>query len=166
MEIQSVSIALGLTLLAGLSTGLGSALAFFAKRTNTKLLSVALGFSAGVMIYVSFVELFPEARQCLVSEMGEVSGYWIAVLAFFAGIIFIGVIDNLRIWNRTLDDSEIAGLFDEFSTCGSACIHDADNNPCDGVISTIELMAYITVWIGTPGTSIKDLMEVINLWRG
>jgi len=87
--------AFGLTLLAGLSTGLGSALAFFAKRTNTKLLSVALGFSAGVMIYVSFVELFPNAQKSLVSELGPVAGYWTTVLAFFGGIVFIAIIDRL-----------------------------------------------------------------------
>src|SRR3972149_1225213 len=95
MGFQSVPIALGLTLLAGLSTGFGSALAFFAKRTNTKLLSVALGFSAGVMIYVSFVEIFPRAKDALVVELGQTGGYWAAVLAFFAGVIFIGIIDKL-----------------------------------------------------------------------
>jgi ZIP family zinc transporter len=95
MESQKVLIAFGLTVLAGLSTGLGSALAFFAKRTNTKLLSVALGFSAGVMIYVSFVELFPNAKDSLVAELGRVTGYWITVLAFFGGIVFIAIIDKL-----------------------------------------------------------------------
>ena len=95
MESQNVLAAFGLTLLAGLSTGLGSALAFFAKRTNTKLLSVALGFSAGVMIYVSFVELFPNAKNSLVAELGPVAGYWTTVLAFFGGIVFIAIIDKL-----------------------------------------------------------------------
>jgi len=95
MEFQNVLIAFGLTLFAGLSTGFGSALAFLAKRTNTKLLSVALGFSAGVMIYVSFVEIFPKAKDCLVVELGRVGGYWTTVLAFFAGIVFIGIIDRL-----------------------------------------------------------------------
>ncbi len=88
-------IAFGLTLLAGLSTGFGSALAFLAKRTNTKLLSVALGFSAGVMIYVSFVEIFPKAKESLVAELGRAGGYWTTALAFFAGIVFIAVIDRL-----------------------------------------------------------------------
>ena len=95
MELQSVLLAFGLTLFAGLSTGFGSALAFFAKRTNTKLLSAALGFSAGVMIYVSFVEIFPKAKDSLVAELGQVAGYWVTVLAFFAGVIFIGIIDKL-----------------------------------------------------------------------
>ena len=86
MESQKVLIAFGLTALAGLSTGLGSDLAFFAKRTNTKLRSVALGFSAGVMIYVSSVELFSNAKDSFVDELGRVTGYWITVLAFFGGI--------------------------------------------------------------------------------
>ncbi len=95
MEFQNVLMAFGLTLFAGLSTGIGSAMAFFAKRTNTKLLSIALGFSAGVMIYVSFVEIFPKARQCLTVELGQVGGFGVTVLAFFAGIIFVGAIDRL-----------------------------------------------------------------------
>ena len=81
--------------IAGLSTGIGSALAFFAKRTNTKVLSVALGFSAGVMIYVSFVEIFPKAKECLIGELGEAGGFWVTVLAFFGGIIFIAILDKL-----------------------------------------------------------------------
>ena len=95
MELQNVLIAFGITLFAGLATGLGSALAFLAKRTNTKFLSAALGFSGGVMIYVSFVEIFPKAHDALAVELGEVGGYWVTVLSFFAGILFIGIIDKL-----------------------------------------------------------------------
>ena len=87
--------AFALTLFAGLSTGIGSAMAFFAKRTNTKFLALSLGFSAGVMIYVSFVEIFQKARITLVDEYGTLAGTWYAVLAFFAGILFIGLIDKL-----------------------------------------------------------------------
>ncbi|MFA7673618.1 MAG: zinc transporter ZupT, partial [Clostridia bacterium] len=53
----NIYFAFALTLLAGLSTGIGSLIAFFAKKTNTKFLSLSLGFSAGVMIYVSMVEI-------------------------------------------------------------------------------------------------------------
>lgn len=95
MEFRTVLIAFGLTLFAGLATGVGSALAFFARRTNTRTLSTALGFSAGVMIYVSFVEIFFKAKECLVAELGEVKGYWATAIAFFAGMFFIGVIDKL-----------------------------------------------------------------------
>ena len=95
MEFKVVAIAFGLTLFAGLSTGIGSALAFFAKRTNTKFLSIALGFSAGVMIYVSFTEMFFEARKHLVAGTGEVFGNWLTVISFFGGIFVIAVIDRL-----------------------------------------------------------------------
>ncbi len=92
---DNVLFALGLTLLAGLSTGIGSLIAFFAKKTNTKLLSMALGFSAGIMIYISMVELFYESRDLLISVLGKTSGPWITVAAFLGGIVFIGVIDRL-----------------------------------------------------------------------
>ena len=63
MEEHNILIPLLLTLGAGLATGIGSAIAFFAKRTNKRLLSFSLGLSGGVMIYVSFVELFQQASR-------------------------------------------------------------------------------------------------------
>lgn len=95
MEFQNISIAFGLTVFAGLSTGIGSALAFFAKRTNTKLLSIALGFSAGVMIYVSFVEIFYKGKESLVADLGEIGGNCATVTAFFGGIFLIALIDKV-----------------------------------------------------------------------
>ena len=95
MNTENILIPFALTLFAGLSTGIGSTLAFFAKRTNTKLLSTALGFSAGVMIYISFIEIFPKAKECLITELGPIQGYWATVTAFFTGIIFIAIIDKL-----------------------------------------------------------------------
>ena len=56
--MDNVLLAFGLTVFAGLSTGIGSAIAFFAKTTSKKFLSISLGFSAGVMIYaVSYTHL-------------------------------------------------------------------------------------------------------------
>ena len=95
MDFQTVALAFGLTLFAGLSTGIGSALAFFTKRTNTKFLSIALGFSAGVMIYVSFTEMFSVAQDFLTAELGEISGNWLTVLSFFLGIFLAALIDKL-----------------------------------------------------------------------
>ena len=94
-SFETVMFAFGLTLFAGLSTGIGSAIAFFAKQTNTKFLSVSLGFSAGVMIYVSFVEILAKARANLSFELGDRVGYWATVAAFFAGILIIAIIDKL-----------------------------------------------------------------------
>ena len=95
LETNNVLLAIGLTVFAGLATGVGSLIAFFAKRTNTKFLSVALGFSGGVMIYVSFVEILFEARKSLTGALGETSGSWITVFAFFGGILLIAMIDKL-----------------------------------------------------------------------
>ncbi len=94
-ELKEILIAFGLTLFAGLSTGIGSAIAFFTKHTNTKFLSIALGFSAGVMIYVSFVEIFFKAKESLVDALGLVNGSWLTVVSFFGGISLIAIIDKL-----------------------------------------------------------------------
>jgi zinc transporter, ZIP family len=91
----NISIAFGLTLFAGLSTGIGSAIAFFAKKTNVKFLSVSLGFSAGVMIYISFIEIFFKAREILSGEIGMQMGYFITIVAFFVGMTLIAVIDKM-----------------------------------------------------------------------
>lgn len=93
--MTNVMMAFALTLFAGLSTGIGSALAFFTKQTNKKFLSAALGFSAGVMIYVSFIEIFTKAKDSLELVYGYEKGYWFTVMAFFAGIIIMGIIDKL-----------------------------------------------------------------------
>lgn len=91
----SILIPLLLTLGAGLATGIGSAIAFFTRRTNRKLLSFSLGLSAGVMIYVSFVELFAQAGERLGEVMGPQAGMGCAALSFFGGILVIGIIDRL-----------------------------------------------------------------------
>ncbi len=77
-----------------MSTGIGSAIAFFTKRTNTKFLSIALGFSAGVMIYVSFVEILPQAFA-LAQQAQKSNSDAFVVLAFFIGIAVIFLIDML-----------------------------------------------------------------------
>jgi len=94
MDFTNVLNAFLLTLFAGLSTGIGSALAFFSKKTNTRFLSVSLGFSAGVMIYVSFVEILFKASESLTLVYGENKGWWLTVAAFFGGILFIAIIDR------------------------------------------------------------------------
>lgn len=95
MDTSRVIYAFSLTMFAGLATGLGSALALFTDRTKTKFLSVALGFSAGVMIYVSFIDIFRKAEEALISGMGEKSGSWATVGGFFFGMLFIAAIDKL-----------------------------------------------------------------------
>ncbi|HON18983.1 MAG TPA: ZIP family metal transporter, partial [Salinivirgaceae bacterium] len=93
-NLATIITAFALTLFAGLSTGIGSTIAFFSKHTNTKFLSLALGFSAGVMIYVSFVEIFSKARESLVDEIGLQLGSWVTVASFFGGMAIIALIDK------------------------------------------------------------------------
>jgi len=91
---NTILFAFLLTLFAGLSTGIGSLMAFISKEFNHKFLAGSLGFSAGVMIYVSFVEIFPEAKKSLVTLYGYKTGYLYTTIAFFAGIILIALIDK------------------------------------------------------------------------
>lgn len=88
-------LAFGLTLLAGLSTGIGGVIALLTKKTSTRFLSVSLGFSAGVMLYVSMIEIFAEAQRILGQAVGLKKGAAFTVAAFFGGMLFIGLIDKL-----------------------------------------------------------------------
>ncbi len=93
--MKDVWIALGLTVFAGMATGIGSAIAFMANRTNYRFLSVATGFSAGVMLYVSFVEIFYKGTHALTATYGEYWGHWVNAASFFGGILLMGLVDNL-----------------------------------------------------------------------
>ena len=88
-------LAFGLTLIAGLSTGIGSLIALLSKKTDTRFLSASLGLSAGVMIYVSFMELMPESVKLLSGIYSEQKASVYMLLAFFIGIGLIALIDFL-----------------------------------------------------------------------
>jgi len=91
--LQNIILALALTLFAGMATGIGSALAFFAKKTDYRFLSISTGFSAGVMLYVSFVEIFYKGVDSFVAVYGDYWGHWVNAASFFGGILLIAVID-------------------------------------------------------------------------
>ncbi|MGT2895294.1 zinc transporter ZupT [Streptococcus entericus] len=92
---DNLLVAFLLTALAGLSTGIGSLIAFVTRSDNKKFLSISLGFSAGVMIYVSFIEIFPKAQEFLSHQLGDRAGTWATVAGFFGGILLIALIDKL-----------------------------------------------------------------------
>lgn len=92
---SNLLFAFSLTLMAGLATGIGSLIAFLTTRTNKAFLSISLGFSAGVMIYVSMVEIFVKAKDALVNELGYERGYTMTVVGFFFGILLIAIIDRV-----------------------------------------------------------------------
>ncbi len=91
---HDIIIALLLTTVAGLSTGIGALVAFFTRATDTRVLSAALGLSAGVMVYVSMMELLPEAFATLGRAFDERTGEAVTLLTFFGGIALIALIDH------------------------------------------------------------------------
>lgn len=95
MEQDNLIYALLLTLFAGLSTGVGSLIALIAHKTNKAFLAFSLGLSAGVMIYVSFVELFAHSQSNLVDVFGDKLGVIYAVISLFGGIGLIAIADLL-----------------------------------------------------------------------
>ena len=92
---SQIVFAFALTAVAGLSTGIGSLIALISKKTNKNFLSLSLGFSAGIMIYVSFMEMMPTALEELCAIYGDKEGNFYLILAFFAGILLINLIDFL-----------------------------------------------------------------------
>lgn len=91
----NVLLAFGLTLGAGLATGIGSAMALVGRRSSGTFLSASLGLSAGVMIYVSFVEILAHSRTALVGRLGAGPGGWVALAAFFGGILLMALVDRI-----------------------------------------------------------------------
>lgn len=110
MDNQIVLTAFLLTLFAGLSTGIGSLISLIAKRTNTNFLSFSLGFSAGVMIYISFMEMLPNSLKMLTESFGEKTANLYTFLALFGGIAFIALIDFLI--PKSSNPHEIQGVED------------------------------------------------------
>ena len=108
--ISSILRAFALTLAAGLSTGIGSSIAFLSKKENHLFLSVSLGFSAGVMIYVSMIEMFPKAQTDLSSVYGQRMGSALTVLSFFAGMALIAIPDRILPLNETPSGTQSSSL--------------------------------------------------------
>jgi ZIP family zinc transporter len=90
-----VLLAFAVTTGAGLATGIGAAVGLFAKRTNHLFLALALGFSAGVMIYVSFVEIVPKAIEFLTIDHGEGGALMWMSVAFLSGLLLMAFLYRL-----------------------------------------------------------------------
>jgi len=92
--LGNIALAFLLTIIAGLATGIGGLVALFSKTANKKFLSVSLGFSAGVMIYISLVEILPRAIAETTLAQGDKVGMIVAIAAFFGGMLLIALIDK------------------------------------------------------------------------
>jgi len=96
LPFETILFAFTLTLLAGMSTSIGAVLAFFSKSKNYTILSLGLGFSAGVMIYVSFVEILAKSKESFtLLYSNAITGEALSVLCFFAGILLSATIDKM-----------------------------------------------------------------------
>ena len=104
-----------LSLLAGLCTGIGAAVALFVRKTDTRLLTFALGASAGVMVYISFMELMPAATRLL---GGAEAGKWPLILAFFGGMALACIIDRLIPEDENPHEVHDAAELDRVQTTG------------------------------------------------
>ncbi|TXT53248.1 MAG: Zinc transporter ZupT [Promethearchaeota archaeon] len=74
-----------LALLAGLSTTIGSFIAFIFSKPSPKIICIIMGFSAGVMILISFVELLQEGIDSTTLLLG--------VIFFILGMVIMLIID-------------------------------------------------------------------------
>ncbi|MCI0522943.1 MAG: zinc transporter ZupT [Bacteroidales bacterium] len=95
MSNDNILFAFGLTLFAGLATAIGGMIAFFAKRTQTSFLAFSLGFSAGVMIYISLTEILTKADQTLRLSFSNEQAAWFTFISFIGGIALSAVIDKI-----------------------------------------------------------------------
>ncbi|MDX9727778.1 MAG: zinc transporter ZupT [Bacteroidales bacterium] len=95
MDSSRLLFAFGITLFAGLATGIGGLIAFFAKRTKTTFLAFSLGFSAGVMVFISFTEILTEAGQLMQMAYDKDTAAWLTFISFVAGIGLSAAIDKI-----------------------------------------------------------------------
>lgn len=97
MQIDPVSFlyAFSLTLLAGISTSFGAFLAFFKTKDEGRVLSFGLGFSGGVMIYLSFVEILPKSIEYFSKSCNDTYANIFGVVCFFVGMLIAFGIDFL-----------------------------------------------------------------------
>lgn len=91
--MSAVAVALGVSLLAGLSTGLGGLAVALKRELTDASLAATLGFSAGVMVFISLYELLPEGVDSL-SEAGRSNPQLWGMVAFFGGVGVIALIDR------------------------------------------------------------------------
>ena len=93
--MNEITSALLMTLIAGAATGIGGALVLFKKKVSSDFLAAALGLSAGVMIFISLAELFPEAQAEMIASGSLKYGKAYVLIAFFIGMGLITLIDFL-----------------------------------------------------------------------
>lgn len=150
--LANYKLALLMTFLAGLATVLGGVLTFFIKRTNMRAISIGLGFSAGVMIFLSFTEILDGAKELLIDYFPKYSD-WMVLVGFSIGLVVAILIDYF-IPDHIEEDlfgcpekclqhhkMKRAGLF----TAIAVCIHNFPEGMATFFVSTQDLQIGATV---------------------
>ena len=174
--MNGILTALLLTLIAGAATGIGGALVLFKKRVSSDFLAAALGLSAGVMIFISLAELFPEAQSAIISS-GLPNGKLFVLLALFAGMGIIMLIDFLV--PEYENPHEASGLSLEDQTPAVGMLSNTRNSKALhrlGVMSAITIAIHnfpegIATFIGAlndpeMGTGIAFAISIHNIPEG
>lgn len=162
---QNFASAMLITLMAGFATTIGGGIAFVIKKNDLKALSVGLGFSAGVMIFLSFTEMLPEADK-LLSAAFPASHQWLTYAGFIIGLVSAILIDYFL--PDHIDEEEVlnpekparqdykikrAGIF----TAVAICIH---NFP-EGIATFFSTTQSITL-----GLSVGIAIAIHNIPEG
>lgn len=113
--MNNIWLALLMSVLAGLATGLGGFAVLFDKGAGKTFLSAALGFSAGVMFYVSMVEIFASAQEKITAANAAYGG-WITAGAFFGGMLLIALIEKFIPSPEVGDDGKLPAMPGEEKT--------------------------------------------------
>lgn len=141
---NSYIIALTLSTLAGLSTVIGAFVTFFIKQNSLKFLSFGLGLSAGVMIFVSLVDLYPEACSMIKNQFGD-NYLWLAVLCLTLGMMSAVLIDFF-IPDHIQEQMLSKQLGANESHCDSTdCVHDENAVISIGKIKKAGIVTAIVV---------------------
>lgn len=100
-----VTTAFILTILAGLSTSIGSLIAFFIRDRSIRLLSFTMGLAGGVMLYLSFMEMLPHAHHALKGLLNDPHNAELySLTAFFGGMLLVGIIDHITPHQHVLSE--------------------------------------------------------------
>lgn len=152
--------ALLLTLVAGAATGIGGMLILFKKRLSSNFLAAALGLSAGVMIFISLAELYPEAQQAIVSGGAIRNGKLWVLLSFFGGMGIITLIDFLV--PEYENPHEASGLTLQTKTAATEMIHESEENGNMHALRKIGIMSALAIAIHNFPEGMATFISALN----
>ena len=175
--MSGVISAIILTLIAGAATGIGGALVLFKKKISSNFLAGALGLSAGVMIFISLAELFPEAQAEIIASGFSKFGQAYVLIAFFVGMGLITLIDFVI--PEYENPHEASGLSLDAKTAAVSMFDQADNEKALhrlGILSALAIAIHnfpegIATFIGAlndpqMGTGITFAISIHNIPEG